>query len=233
MSARDTDEPHAAPPTRGQFVAFLIRFPWRTLFITVIALCVLAVVLVLMRRGPAVRIPPESTSRVEVHPSPNVIVAIHDLARLETVTYHMERVVEINDEQTHVFGLVNARDALLLIAVGDVIAGVDLQQIRDGDIQVDWAHHSVRVSLPPTQVFSATLDNAQTHVYSRSTDSMASRREDLEERARRDAESTMRRAAVDAGILRRAQTSAEAAIRSLLHSMGFEQIDIVSQTIRE
>ena len=164
--------------------------------------------------------------RVTVAPSPNVVLAMRDLSRLETSSYHMERVIELTDDQTHLFGLVKSRDALLLVAVGDVTAGVDLGKLGDGDVETDWAKRKVRVRLPAPEIFSTALDNARTHVVTRSTDILAQRHEDLEGKARAEAESSMKGGAVDAGILDRAQAGAEREVRSLLKSLGFEQVDV-------
>ena len=60
-----------------------------------------------------------SSSSIEVRPTPNVIVAVHDLARLETADYHIERVIELADEQSRLFGLLRAKDALLPLDLGE------------------------------------------------------------------------------------------------------------------
>src|SRR5438067_10683048 len=110
-------------------------FPWKLLLAAVIALSLVAAVALFRGRGaPAT---PQSTSTIEVRPSPNVVLAIRDLARLETASYHMERVVEMSDEQTHLWGTISTKDVILLIAVGDVAAGVDLQKLRDEDVTTD------------------------------------------------------------------------------------------------
>jgi hypothetical protein len=171
-------------------------------------------------------VPSPSSSRVVSAPSPNVVLAVRELARLETANYHMERVVELSDEQTHLFGLIQSKDALMLVAVGDVVAGIDLQKLRDEDVQADWTTHTIRIEPPAPVVFSANLDNTRTHVETRSTDRLADRREDLEGLARREAEAKLRSAAIEAGILDRARGGGERALESLLHSLGFEQVQI-------
>ncbi len=216
--------PPASPPPAAARAAN--EFPWRVLYIALIVLGFIAAYGALRRYVLAPLVPQASTSRIEITPSPNVLVAIRDLARLETCSFHMERVVELNDEQTHLFGLIQARDAMLLVAAGDVVAGIDLQHLRDGDVQADWPHKRVHIVLPPVEVFSAALDNTQTRVFSRTTDQLAMRREDLEERARREAESTMRRGALDSGILDRARAGAERSVRSLMRSLGFDDVQI-------
>lgn len=168
----------------------------------------------------------EASRAVEVRGSPGVVVAIRDLARLEATSFHIEKVVEASDAQSRLWGFVQAKDALLLVAVGDVVAGVDLGKLRDEDVQVGDGGRSVRVRLPAPEVFSATLDERATHVYSRSTDVLAARNEQLEGAARRSAEEQMRKAAIEGGILERAKTSADATLRALLRSLGYASIDL-------
>ena len=169
-------------------------------------------------------LPSMSSSAIEVKPTPNVIVAVRDLARLETADYHIERVIELADAQSRFFGLLRAKDALLLVAVGDVVAGIDLAKLADSDVTVDWPKHAVRIHLPAAEVFSVAIDNARTHVVSRETDAFATRQEALEGRARSEAEGSMRAASIEAGVLDRAKASGERAVRDLLRALGFETI---------
>jgi hypothetical protein len=138
----------------------------------------------------------------------------------------MERVVETSDQQSKLFGLIDAKDAILLVAVGDVVAGVDLDSMKDADVSVDWPARSARVRLPAPEVFSSTIDNSKTHVYQRTTDVLASRKEELEGLARQEAESSMRQAAIDGGILERARASAGRAIEGLVRGLGFTEVTI-------
>jgi len=43
-------------------------------------------------------------------------VAVRDLARLESVAYHVERVIDVRDKQSLLFGLLKTEDAILLVA---------------------------------------------------------------------------------------------------------------------
>ncbi|HKO94109.1 MAG TPA: DUF4230 domain-containing protein, partial [Polyangiaceae bacterium] len=119
----------------------------------------------------------------EREPLPDVLAQVRELSRLEGVSYHMERVVELKDEQRIMFGLVPADDALLLVASGDVVAGVDLARLGPTDVQVAADRRSVTIHLPPVEVFSARLDSARTYVHTRKTDLLAHRKESLESRA--------------------------------------------------
>jgi hypothetical protein len=168
----------------------------------------------------------QGRAAVELRASPGVVLAIRDIAKLESTSFHIEKVVEASDAQSRLWGFVEAKDALLLVAVGDVVAGVDLTKLRDEDVEIGDGGRSVRVRLPPPEIVSSTLDEKATHVYSRSTDVLAIRNEQLEGAARRSAEEQMRKAAIDGGILERAKASADRTLRALLRSLGYEEIDL-------
>jgi Protein of unknown function (DUF4230) len=168
----------------------------------------------------------EASRHIEMRATPGVITAIHDIARLEATQFHIEKVVEVSEAQSRLWGLVEAKDALLLVAVGDVIAGVDLGKVRDGDVRVDEASRSVQVRLPAPEVFASTLDERATHVYARTTDVLAARNEQLEGEARRTAEEQMRKAAIDAGILDRARASADQTLRAVLRPLGYQRVEL-------
>jgi hypothetical protein len=171
-------------------------------------------------------VPAEPASRVDVRSTQGVITAVHDVARLESTVFHVEKVVEVSEAQSRLWGLVRPKDALLLVAVGDVIAGVDLRKVHDADVHADQGTRTVRLRLAAPEIVASTLDEHATHVYSRSTDVLAARNEQLEGVARAAAEEQMRKAAIDEGILERARTSAEHAVFALLHQMGYDHVEI-------
>jgi hypothetical protein len=166
-------------------------------------------------------------SRASIRATPGVVTAMRDMAKLDATSFHIEKVVEARDDQSRLWGLLQTKDALLLVAVGDVIAGVDLGKLRDDDVRVYPSTHAVQVRLPAPEVTSSSLDERATHVVFRTTDLLADRNEQLEGDARRRAEEQMRAAAIDAGILERARASADRTLRALLRSLGYEQVDLV------
>jgi hypothetical protein len=155
-----------------------------------------------------------------------VVVAVRDLARLESASYHMERVIDLRSRETRFMGLVEAEDAVLLVAAADVTAGVDLTEMRDGDVEVDLETGEAVVVLSPPRVLSTSLDNERTFVHTRRTDLLAKRDEGLESRARRKAERTLRDAALEAGILERAQRNAAATVEALVSSLGYDRVEV-------
>ena len=171
-------------------------------------------------------IPPLSSSVTIVHPTPNVLIAVKDLARLESASFHMERVIDLTDKQSHLFGLVQSEDAILLVAVADVSAGVDLQQLKADDIVVDAAEKRVTLTLPAPEVFHAELDNSKTYVHTRHTGALAARKENLETRARQEAEHSLIEAALQAGLLSRASENARRAVEGLVRGLGYSQVEV-------
>lgn len=122
-----------------------------------------------------------------------VITELRDLNRLETAAFTIEKVI---DAQTATSGKIEEflfGDKLLLIAHGEVIAGIDLSQLDESGIQIDDA--SVTLTLPPAQILVTSLDSTQTKVYDRKTGILAKGDKDLEGEARKEAEQSIRAAA--------------------------------------
>lgn len=188
----------------------------------VVALLVVAVAAVLALRQLN---QPEDPLRT----TPSVVVAVRDLARLETVEFHVERVIDLRDRQSLLFGLIQTQDAILFVAVGQVVAGVDLAELGEDDVVVDRERGTARINLPAARVLSTRLDNEQSWVYARTTDILARRHEDLESRARQEAQRTLEQAALDAGILERARTNAESTVAALVRSLGYTEVTVTSR----
>lgn len=176
--------------------------------------------------SPAVVVPPASSTVTVVRPLPNVLLAVRDLARLETVSFHMERVIDLSEKQSRLFGLVESEDAILLVAVAEVVAGVDLQKVGEADISFDATRKSAKVTLPPAEIFHVGLDNQHTYVHTRKTGLLARRQETLEARARAEAERTLTEAAKEAGIQRQAAENARRVVERLVRSLGYEDVTV-------
>ena len=52
---------------------------------------------------------PASEVRIE-HPTPTMLKELRELARLETLSLHVEKIVDVKDHQTRLYGLVDAND---------------------------------------------------------------------------------------------------------------------------
>lgn len=154
---------------------------------------------------------------------PTVVRQIRALERMETASYTMDKIIS-GERENPVLPNFLAGDRLLLIAHGEVIAGLDLSKLQPGDVQVHG--RSVTIHLPPAEIFTTTLDNAKTRVYSRDTGLFTSPDPNLEGEVRAEAEHQLEAAALQDGILKTAQTNARQTLGSLLTSLGFENIEL-------
>lgn len=155
--------------------------------------------------------------------APAVVDKIRQLSRLEAVDYTIDKIVE-GDRQSPVLPNFLAGDRLLLVAHGEVIAGVDLSQLKGNAVRVEG--DSVHVSLPAPQILVARLDNTQTRVYSRDTGLLVSADPNLESEARATAEQEISKAALADGILDKARQNARAEVTGLLYALGFRKVDV-------
>lgn len=169
---------------------------------------------------------PAVAAKEELADTAVVLVAVRGLARLEGVSFHMERIIDLKHSEPRLFGLLEVKDEILLVAAGDVVAGIDLQKLRDGDVTIEPRERRVRLRLPPPEILSARLDNNRTYVHTRNTDLLAARVEEIETRARQQAEQSIRDAALQAGVLQRAQQSATLTLTALVRSLGYDHVDI-------
>lgn len=157
---------------------------------------------------------------------PDPVTIIHDvreLARLETVSYTVEKVITAETRQGP-FGFLFG-DRLILIAHGIVVAGVDLAQLMPDDLQLK--NGVLYVELPAPEIFLTTLDNQKSYIYNRDTGVFTHGDVNLETSARRAAEEEIGEAALEDGILERARINAESYLYQLLRELGYYEVIFV------
>lgn len=159
-----------------------------------------------------------------IYPSTvTIIESVQDLSRLETASYVMEKVITAESGQgplSFIFG-----DRLLLIAYGEVIAGVDLADFDADDIS-RGEDGALYVRLPEPTILVTSLDNERTQVYDRRT-GLVGLNMQLEAEARQEAERLIEEAALENGILDRAEQNARTFLRSLLRGIGAKNVVFV------
>jgi len=167
-----------------------------------------------------------SASRTVLHPTGTVLMAVRELARLETNELHMEKVVDLTDKQSRFFGLIDTTDAIVLIAAGDVTIGIDLTKLEDHDFSVDRETGAAHLVLPLPEVLSVRLDEEHTYVYRRATALLAQRNEHLESKARQEAIKAIDEAARDGAVMEKARKQAERQLRDLLSKLGVSNLTV-------
>jgi hypothetical protein len=157
-----------------------------------------------------------------------VVRRIQQLSRLETSSYTVEQVIEVRqDSNVPIIGNILAGDALLLIAHGTVVAGVDLSQLDAGAVTISPDGRTITLRVPPVQVFSSALDSSKTRVYSRERGVFAPDNKDLETQARQNAEQQILQAACEDGIMSRATDEAEHSLRQFLSLLDYDTVVVV------
>lgn len=162
------------------------------------------------------------STRIDVS-SPSVVEKIRQLSRLETVDYSVDKVVEGARENPYLPDFL-VGDKLLLVAHGEIIAGVDLSQLKAGDVSVNGS--SVQVRLPAPQILTSRLDDGRTRVFSRATGLLVPTDPNLESQVRMTAEQQFTQAALADGILDKARQNARASVSALLYGLGFHQVNV-------
>ncbi|MDX1663351.1 MAG: DUF4230 domain-containing protein [Candidatus Promineifilaceae bacterium] len=163
-----------------------------------------------------------------VLPDPQIIVReVRTLARLETSAMSFEKIIRAEREQDLLFGVFG--EELLFVAHGEVIAGVDLMQMTEEDVQV-LGPETVVVHLPEPEIFNTVLDNERSYVANRDRGFLARQDPHLETQVRSAAEQELTAAALEAGILEQANVNAEDFMRGFLEQLGFAEIRFVDET---
>lgn len=154
---------------------------------------------------------------------PSVVNKIQRMQRLETVSYSLDKIVE-GERQSPILPDFLVGDKLLLVVHGEVIAGIDLSQLKAGDVHIQG--RAIQVHLPPSQIFVTSLDNTKTRVYSRTTGLLVPEDPNLESEVRAKAQEQIQQAALADGILSTASKNACATVTSMLLGLGFESATV-------
>ncbi len=198
---------------------------FRSIFLPALAIVVLAAGLGvgLVRYGyqlPVVgwlfQVPQQTTT------SPVVIEGIKDLDQLATVRATESVVVT---KQSGGSGLRQflTGEKLVLVATGNVEAGVDLSSLGKNDVNVDGKKVTIR--LPESKILSTSLDEDKTRVYDRQQGLLNIKPDDaMAEQARQDAEREILAAAEKNDIRDQARKNAESSIRALVTTLGFDKV---------
>ncbi len=156
---------------------------------------------------------------------PAVIDQIRSLSKLETVNYELEKVVSGKSSGPLPDFLTS--DKILLVAHGEVVAGIDLSNIQPQDVITNGT--GVTVRLPKSQILYSKLDNEKTYVYDRQTGLFNKPDPNLESSIRTAAEQQIVQAATEDGILSKADENARQVLRTLLTGLGYKNVQFESQ----
>jgi hypothetical protein len=152
--------------------------------------------------------------------TPALLLQVQTVSELVTVKYIIEKVIVLEDVKW-ISGL--GENRVLMVAHGIVKAGIDLSALQPGDLDVSGK--KVRLRLPKARITEAYLDERQTRVIERTTGLLRMFDKDMEQNARQNAIDDIERAARNSGILKDAETRAQAQLTQLFKQLGFESIE--------
>jgi hypothetical protein len=151
-----------------------------------------------------------------------VVEGIQELDQLATVRW-TESVPVTRETGGDILDRLFDGERVLVIATGEVEAGVDLGDIGKDDVSVN--SDTVTIDLPEPQILSASLDEEKTRVYDRDFSPLNVRPDDdLVEEARLQAVKKIRDAARENAILVTAEHNAEDSVRAFVTTLGFEEV---------
>lgn len=153
-----------------------------------------------------------------------VIQEIKKLNRLETAQFTIDKVIEAGKNTDSSFSQILFGDRLLLIAHGQIIAGVDLSKLSETDVKVTG--QTISMNLPAPEILVSTIDNNQTKVYDRRVGFLTQGNKNLESEARQKALESIEQAACEGKILDQAGENAKKQLTMLLTGLGFTQVTV-------
>jgi hypothetical protein len=155
--------------------------------------------------------------------SPAILRQVQELAELVTIQFVIEKVESLEIPSQNLVGqFLGSENRVLLLAHGNVKAGIDLKQLKASDLRRDGK--TLRLRLPSPRITDAYLDENLTRVIDRKTGLLAPPDKDLEQSLRKVAVEDIRRAAREGGILREAEVQARTRLGALLLQIGFEKV---------
>ncbi len=153
-----------------------------------------------------------------------VITQVQSLSRLESASFTLEKVIEAGTDYSKLrqflFG-----DRILLVAHGKVVAGFDLTKMEAKDFEGSGS--TITLRLPPPEILSVNVDNSKTRLFDRDQGILTKGELNLEAEARQEAETAIRLAACEGGILDEASKNAKQQLELLFKSSGFTSVTVI------
>lgn len=155
-----------------------------------------------------------------------VVDELEELAELTTVEMLETTTIERGDDH----GILNLvlGDRMYLFAAARVGAGVDMASLDVDAISVNQDTGVLTIEVPRAEIFYSYLDSESTTVLDRDTGLLTKGDDQLESATRAEAERILQAQAIQAGILDRAQQTAENFLTGFFTSMGYTDVVVVT-----
>ena len=155
---------------------------------------------------------------------PAIVQEIQALKELVTVRFGVQKIIGLQEERIP-FG----SESVVLMVRAEVLGGVDLGELRPSAVQVTGPGQ-VTIRLPAPKVMHVFVDDRATKVWDRTKTwwpPWVPLDRDLDQKARLMALESAQAAALEMGLLTRAQQNAEQTIRDFLKALGGPSVTFV------
>ncbi len=142
-----------------------------------------------------------------------VLDKVETLGKLELVRYNMKEIIELHEDKFKLDWIRAFSSDIVLITQGEVVGCIDLMQLRAEDF-TDRGDTLV-ITLPEPEICYYKLNMENTKIYSLKTFFYHENKEFIQ-RAYRLAESEVRQAAIDGGILEQTRINARLVLKPLM-----------------
>jgi hypothetical protein len=162
---------------------------------------------------------------------PALLKAVTDLSRYEAASGNFQVIVDLEKDAKFMPDFIRGQRTLF-VAAGTVDASIDFGQIADGAITVSPDGKSVTVNLPHARLSEARIDPEASHVVTRERGlldrigGMFSDTPTGEQQLYLLAEKKVEDAARVAGIRDRAEANTRTMLKSLLASLGYDDVTV-------
>jgi hypothetical protein len=163
-------------------------------------------------------------------PLPPPVVNIQAIrAKSELVTVEYGTVTEIYNENAAEGWLdefLGNKERILMLVYGDVKAGFDLSKLEEGNLWTDGRR--VRLVLPAPEIIATTIDFERTHIVFYENDLLLEENNpNLQGEALKRAQEAVEQAALQEGVLERANDYGKLYYENFLYDLGFTDVEVV------
>lgn len=168
---------------------------------------------------------PTNTRTPSPTPTPTpILIDIQELGKMVTIQYKLQTVSVVEEKEENWVKRLFGENKLVLVATGEVMAGVDMALVKDQDIVVDGT--TVMLTMPPAQIISVQLIPGESWVYDRKLNLLAPNWQQ-ELQAEEQAERSLEGWSIGHGILGQAEETFRLRLESFLRSLGFTNVTII------
>lgn len=163
-------------------------------------------------------------------PLPPPVVTIQGIkTKADLATVEFNTMAEIYNEtaaEGWLDTLLDTKESLLMLVYGDVQAGFDLDKLNEEDLWTDGTR--VRLVLPAPEILNSSIDFERTHiVFYENKLILDDNNPNLQGEALAQSKNAIEQAALENGILDKANDYGQVYFENLLYSLGFTDVEVV------